>query len=319
MVKKLSSVKEAFPLTKQDAKPAALALLAAGALQDREPKRYEKWAMRKLGEIARANFIPQTVDEAQYRELGELRGKTTFWHGTGRYQRHNGSKVDVLTAILEKGAVNPALDPFDPKLGLTETVSLARPRLYARAYADMHSDQADQLNRFVSTQDAANFYIVRPAFRYMGQSLKGARKHPEGLRAGVQELRAAASERQDAMPQSWKEKTTSQHINTVMAFGAGSDISGNYPILFGIDDRDIAPIPITAALREAGEERVEQPIALEHITHVEVPHDKVDEVTHLFREHELETPIIAIEDMEQYYSQQAIGEVLLDGLVSVEK
>jgi hypothetical protein len=307
MKQKMKSRKEKFPVTRQDVKPAMLALIAAGALQDREPKRRERWAMGRIGEMARRSFVAESISPERLDMARKLYHQTAYWHGTGRYQRHAGQEVDVLQTIIRDRAINPSLDPYEPKLGLIKTVSLASLRLYARAYADMHSDQPNQLNRFIRAQDVANFYVVRTAARH---AFREARSHPDGFRAGLRALRDAARERHSVMPQTWQAKVTGKQVNTMFAFTTGSDIPGNYPILFGIDD-SISPIETHTGLRETREVRVGEPITLDRVTHVEVPRERVDEVAGLFSVHELEVPVFAIEDMEQYVARQPITETLL--------
>lgn len=298
---------EATSQTKQAIRRTARAYVAAGVLQEREPKRHELRAVQKIGEAAQKSFRLEEMKPVNLVYLGEMYKSTAYWHGTGRFQRHGSEQVDVLAAIIKNKAITPSLDPFDPELGLARTTSLSVPRLYARAYADMHSDRAGQLNRFVSAQAAANFYIIRPTLRYM---LNQSRAHPDGLTAGIKELRATSNANQKAMPQSWKSKVTSQPVSTMKVFSAGSDILGNYPILFGIDE-DIKPIETSSAIRETREVRTADPITLDHLTHVEVPREKVEEVSELFRNNQVTAPVIPIEDMEQYVARQDIGAVLL--------
>lgn len=292
---------------KKGVRPTTRAVIAAGVLQQREPKRRELRAVRKMGEVAGKSFAKEDFGQTKLAYLGEMAKSTAYWHGTGRFQRHDGKQVDVLQAILDAKAINPALDPFDPNLGLTQTTSLSVPRLYARAYADMHSDRPRELQRFISAQDAASFFVIRPALRHI---VREARSHPDGFIAGAKESRNASAARQNAMPQSWKAKVTSQHVSTMNTFGAGSDIPGNYPILFGID-RTPRPIDTSEAIRETREVRVAEPITLNQLTHIEVPRERVEEVAKLFQRHDLATPVLAIEDMEQYMARQDIGMVLL--------
>lgn len=298
---------ESISLPKQGIRRTARAYVAAGLLQEREPKRHELRAMQKIGEAAHRSFRLEEMKSIDLAYLGEMHKSTAYWHGTGRFQRHGGEQVDVLAAILKNKAINPSLDPFDPELGLARTTSLSVPRLYARAYADMHSARVGQLNRFVSPQEVANFYIIRPTLRYM---VSQGRAHPEGFTAGIRDLRATSHANQKGMPQSWKSKVTNQPVSTMKVFSAGSDIPGNYPILFGIDE-GIKPIETSSAIRETREVRTSDPITLDRLTHVEVPREKVAEVFELFRSSEVQVPVLAIEDMEQYVARQDIGAVLL--------
>lgn len=298
---------EAISLPKQGIRGTGRAVIAAGVLQGREPKRRELRAIHKIGEAAHKSFRTEHIKPVNLAYLGEMYKSTAYWHGTGRFQRRGGEQVDVLAAIIKNKAINPSLDPFDPELGLARTTSLSVPRLYARAYADMHSDRAGILNRLVSAQTAANFYIIRPTLRYM---MTQGWAHPDGLTAGVKELRATSIANQKAMPQSWKSKVTNQPVSTMKVFSAGSDIPGNYPILFGMDEK-IKLIDTSSAIRETREVRTDDPITLDRLTHVEVPREKVEEVSRLFQANEVTVPVLAIEDMEQYVARQDIGAVLM--------
>lgn len=311
---KNQKLRETFPIGKKDVKPTALAIIASGALQERSPKRHERWALAKLGRIARESFDYKPLHEAKLNEIQEAFDRTKYWHGTGRFQRHQGEKVDVLSSILKDRAIIPALDPFDASLGLTRTTSLSIPRPYARAYADMHSDSPSDLDRFIPAQTAANFYVVRPAIRHIARDLWQVRKHPEGFRAGVRSKLGTARERQNAMPQTWKAKTTSKPVNTMFAFSVGSDIDGNYPILFGIDG-EIETVKTTSAIQETREVRVNKPVTLDHLTHIEVPAERAGEINELLSSHKLSLPVIPIEDVEQYVARQEIGHVLLSAAI----
>lgn len=307
MIKHAAS--EAFPFAREDIRPTALAIIAAGALQERAPKRHERWAIRSLGEMASKSFVTEPIEAVDIELVGKLHRQATYWHGTGRYQRRRGEQVDVLRAIMRGGAINP----FDPKLGLTERISLTSQRLYARAYADMHSDRPEQLRRFVRAQDAANFYVVRPTIRHIIRTAR-ERGHDEGFLGGLQPIREAVHKRRPKVPQPWRDKVTSRPVDTMFAFGAGSDIPGNYPALFGID-ADINPIATSIAIRETREVQVADSITLGHVTHVEVPEDKIDEVSILLSENGWSTPVIAIEHMEQYVSGRPVEETFLGRLV----
>ena len=65
--------------------------------------------------------------------------QTEYWHGTGRYQYRDGKVVDVLKGMIEQGGLLPQRDDID-LVGAMDSVSMARSRTYARAYADMHEN-----------------------------------------------------------------------------------------------------------------------------------------------------------------------------------
>ncbi len=292
-------------MKREDATVTAIA--ASGILTERGGSRLSKQALKHLGAIAARRFPLRPVAPEKLNSDAELLQSTTYWHGTGRYQRHGGKIVDVFGGILEQGELRPSLDPFDPDLGMTETVSLAKKRAYALAYADMHSDNPAALERLLPAQTLANFYVVRAALTH---GYREAQKHPDGVRAGTKALLAEARNRHAQLPQSWKQKTTTRKVNELYAFGVGSDIPGNYPILLGFDDQ-VPTIKTSAAIAATREVRTDKPISLSRLVHVEVPVERMVETQTMLSEHGLDVPVVAIEDMEQVVARMPIADVLV--------
>lgn len=61
---------ESFKVPKQGIRRTARAVVAAGVLQDRAPKRRELRAVRKIGEAAHKAFTPEQLSETQLNSLG---------------------------------------------------------------------------------------------------------------------------------------------------------------------------------------------------------------------------------------------------------
>ena len=304
----MSSEKLSIPLEPSDIEPMTTAVVASGILQEQaEQSRLQQLAVRRLGKIALKSFTEIPLEREQFTDLEELYKETTYWHGTGRYQRHAGQTVDVLQSIAEQGGIKPNLDPFEPELGLVTTTSLATPRLYARAYADMHDPNPKQLNRLLDNQYAATFYVVRPT---MHHSFSHAAKHERGLFAGLKAFRQESDERHASVPQMWSRKITNARVNPMLAYRQGSDIPGNYPILLGVD-KTVSTIPTSKAIAESREVRTKDFIPTSAITHFEVPIEKTAESEELLRRYGINTPVVAIEAMEQYVAKKPFEEVLL--------
>ncbi len=68
-----------------------------------------------------------------------------------------------------------------------------------------------------------------------------------------------------------------------MIQGGVSTISGNYPLLFGIREDAYVEMDIAAVLRRH-ESRSGTPVSMGDFTHIEVPHDKVNEVRTLLEQ-----------------------------------
>lgn len=300
---KLKSTLEALPIKREHA--LVTTLFASKELWG--SSRTSRAALRRLGTMAARNFDFKSVEPQQLHRNQELLNSTTYWHGTGRYQRHGGKVVDVLQGILRGGELRPSLDPFDPDLGMAKTVSFSTKRAYALAYADMHSDKPQALERLLSAQTLANFYVVRTTMAY---GYKEAQKHPDGVVAGTKALLEIARERHAQMSQSWKHKTTTRRVNDMFAFGVGSDIPGNYPIVLGFDDQ-VPTIQTSAAIAATREVRSDHSVGLGHLTHIEVPADHVGEDRAISRAHGLDVPVIAIEDMEQVVARMPIRDILV--------
>jgi hypothetical protein len=216
-----------------------------------------------------------------------------YWHGTGRYQYSNGEVVDVLKGIAEQGALLPNYDAFDLNRPMT-SVSLAKQRMYARAYADMHGQGSGETDRHGSSLFWASIYLGDIA-------VEAAREaeawKPIGYKRMMDHLRTGSAAE-------WYKKVTRTNTSVVDLYGSGSDIEGNYPMLFGIR----TGIDLTDTSRAVGlhEVRTESSIPLDLVTHVEVPRGRVEETRVI-----IGIPVIAIEDGEAYSSLKKFSEHLM--------
>lgn len=209
------------------------------------------------------------------------------WHGTGRYQYKSGHVLDVLQSIAEEGRLIPHYDAFDLDRPM-HSISLARSRMYGRAYADMHGQGANEQERYGNSLFWACAFLGSVAVEAAKESRVW---RPSGYHRMMNHLT-------EANALEWYKKITRQANPTVMnAYRDGSDITNNYPVLFGVRDVDTALTSRAVAIHEV---RTEQPISLDNdITHVEVPRCHIQTTQRLLGG----MTILAIEDGERFSSR----------------
>jgi hypothetical protein len=293
----------------RDLKPIVVGFLAARVLQDGVvPNWRDTRAVTSMEKLAKRQYVHANVTAVDLRRMAGLYKQTTYWHGTGRYQWGSDGRVDVLAAMLQQKAITPFPDKYDARLGTRPvvTASFATVRLYARCYADMHHQNPTALNRYIDASHAISFFIVRPYARYR---YKQARSHPDGLWAGRAAQRKGDQVRLAQVGRHWTAKLRKEAVNPMLAFRAGSDIPGNYGVVFGLDAA-VALDTSHDAFTETKEVRANTAVPLQHVTHIEVPSDNCEAVEKLVREHNLHIPVIATETMEAYVATLPITTVL---------
>lgn len=236
---------------------------------------------RVVGRIALSGFQASTpASDDMYEEAG-------LWHGTGRYKYDGGYVKDVLTSIADDGFISPSLDKFDFG-GPMESISLARSRMYARAYADMYGDAPDKKERYGNSLFWACAFLGSVAVE---ASVELEVWKPKGYYEMMRHLgRAGVAE--------WYKKVTSLNdVNMVNVYRDGSDIDNNYPVLFGVRNIEGIGTSKAVALHEV---RTDRPLELDSdITHVEVPRRHIDETRRILAG----VAIKAIEEGESYSSR----------------
>ena len=245
--------------------------------------------------FAAANELDVNQYDDKYRQ-------TLLWHGTGRYQYDEDSnKVDVLASICEQGALTPALDEFDVINGAILSTSLAKSRMYARAYADIHGCGTDEQNRYGS----AGFWGTYVAAKLPFEAAIESKIWKKGSRQDIRNNLSKSNRRP------WSAKAHSgfnsgdtgkaEHKGIFTPFYTGSDIEDNYPVLFGVKSLPVeAPVAKSIGRHEF---RTEDKIMLDAISHVEVPYAKLAEARALLGSYELTMPVVAIETGEEYCSR----------------
>lgn len=220
-----------------------------------------------------------------------------YWHGTGRLQyQKDGSVIDILQKILQQDGLRPFNDVFDVKHGGMVSISLARQRMYARIYADMHAYKGVKLTqRYGSPRFWAYYFIMAinlHAIKELGLWSRKSRREQEAVwRAQGKKL--------------WTVKVTKKDGESVgLFFNLGSDIHGNYPILIGLKNAyyDILATSDYVARYEC---RVGSVIPISYITHIEAPYSKLDEVNTLLDKFgQTDIPVFAIEQCELIFSDK---------------
>ncbi|HKR81697.1 MAG TPA: hypothetical protein VJR27_01720 [Candidatus Saccharimonadales bacterium] len=242
---------------------------------------------------------PETsLSTDRQKSLDDLFQNTTLWHGTGRYQYKNGKSVDVLRYIVSHGALYPQPDSWD-FAGPMTTISLAPARMYARAYADMHGKGSFESERYGSALFWAALFVGDMKVEGL---IEGRAWTPKGIQAGRNHIKKNAD--------TWYRKISSTKLSTMEAFHYGSDIPGNYPIIFGIkgDAIDQAPTTRTVAIHEV---RAKNHLPLrQEVTYLEVPRDKIAETEGYLDSAGFHLPVIAIEDVEAYASGKLLSELV---------
>jgi hypothetical protein len=209
-----------------------------------------------------------------------------YWHGTGRYQYAGDTIVDVLGSIARTRMLLPSYDAFD-LIRPMQSVSLARSRVYGRVYADMHGTGSKEKERYGSSLFWACAFLGDIAVE---ASLETRVWRPTGYRRMMDHLF-------EANALQWYKKLTRASGNTVVnIYRDGSDIQGNYPVLFGVRRGSVTPSATSKAV-SIHESRSECPIPLDHsIVHVEVPRDHVEETNRILGG----VAVKAIEDGERW-------------------
>ena len=258
----------------------------SGALSERVAKRI----IAKDATVTGREISPDTMAKVE-----RASKQTEYWHGTGRFQYRDGKVVDVLKGMIEQGGLLPHRDDID-LVGAMDSVSLARSRTYARAYADMHENgEKGERNGSALLWSAA---FIGPLALKIAQEEKVWRSDN---RQRVKEHFGASNSAQ------WYTKVRQEPTGTLGIFARGSDIEDNYPILFGVKDGTVTPTKTSESVA-VHEVRSTEPIGFIDLTHIEVPESKVLEIQAMLMQAGYEVPVMAIEDFEAYASRQSFAE-----------
>jgi hypothetical protein len=270
-----------------------LGLMALRAVKGKSGALSEGIAKRiidKDSTVAGREVAPETMTKVEATVK-----QTEYWHGTGRYQYRDSKVVDVLKGMIEQGGLLPQRDDID-LVGAMESVSLARSRTYARAYADIHENGEKGERHGSALLWSAAF--IGPLALKIAQEEKVWRS--ENRQRVKNHFATSNSAR-------WYEKVRQEPTGTLGIFAKGSDIEDNYPILFGIKEGIVTPTKTSESVA-IHEVRSTEPVGFNGLTHIEVPASRVLETQAMLTEAGYEVPVMAIEDFEAYAARQSFTE-----------
>ncbi|MBN1263167.1 MAG: hypothetical protein JW991_02300 [Candidatus Pacebacteria bacterium] len=225
------------------------------------------------------------------------------WHGTGRFQYRDGERVDILEGILVNKGLAPQQDSWDPQTGTVHRISTAPSRMYARLYAGMHFHEGQGLvNPCGDTKLWVDFFIgslTLEVIREFG-SIGNLLRSKGSSRKFWSELEKKHNFSLAENVEKWRGKVTQKKIPVTRVFMAGSDISGNYPILIGIRKGSVVPAEASRSIQKH-EVRVAEAISLDEFTHLEVPLKNVVETLAFLQDRGRgDVPVIPLEFGEEY-------------------
>jgi hypothetical protein len=242
-----------------------------------------------------------SFSDTSVQEYAAISHEARLWHGTGRLEYNKVAVVDIFDAIAQNGVLTPNRDVYSIVLTGKEMVSLSvtPSRIIARSYADRHGKGILEKDRYGSSLWWAAYYY---SLCYGEILLKHSHKMVRNLKA----FDRASSDEQGE--RTWGKKVNSRSKSIWDTFGLGSDIVGNYPIIFGIKQTDkIATLPKSM---QKWEVRIIEPVFFSNITHIEVPFQKLAEVQSLLARYGHTIPVFSIELGELWTSQQSLVKIL---------
>lgn len=222
---------------------------------------------RRRRELARTQLRP--YPEAEVQAYLSATKPTRLWHGTGKFHYAAGGPTDVLATILAAGSLNPFPDDYALLLGgeRMHTMSTTPLRMIARCYADIHGRGKHEPHRYGSSL----FWVAYFYGRFFAATFA-----TEGARIVRHRSKFDAHTKDANGHRTWGKKVHSGAEYVWDVFSSGSDITGNFAILFGIARYGaIANVP---GLLAKAEVRLTSPVAMADLSHAEVPQAHVAEV-----------------------------------------
>lgn len=295
---------EALPKTPHNpSKASCLALALAGRMVRKAGEREAEHGSSSITKAAIDALLSRRIahlgplDDERHAAVKTVTEAASLWHGTGRYQYKQGGRiVDVLKRIAVTGEIATNYDQYDISAGPMHSISLAKSRMYARAYADMHINQRRRDGEPLRHGSAIFWASV-----FIGDWALEFAREQGGYRNARDQMRNAGSD-------NWHNKINASPLDIRAGFTQGSDINGNYPVLFGVDSARNTRTSGSFALHEV---RTRHPISLMRVTHIEVPQDRIAPTEALFAEYGKHQPTVAsIEDAERYASTFSFSELM---------
>lgn len=249
---------------------------------------------QKKHQLRRAKIQEYSLKEVD--EYCRNTKETKLWHGTGRYQYDsNGKVVDILRLIIEKGGLMPLRDVYAIFVdGKAMTSISATPlRMIARSYADTHGLAKNEFSRYGDSHWWVAYYYGQ---FYAELLLLHGKKARRNWRLWKQQ---AVNNKGEIK---WGKKVNRQARKVWDTFTLGSDIDGNYPILVGIKKPSkLAKMPKLFARAEV---RLVEMIAIDDLSHLEVPGQYLDETRDLLEKHGCNLAVLPLELGEFVASRQ---------------
>lgn len=235
----------------------------------------------------------------QFRQIEKLMNETWGWHGTGMYQYDsNGDIITVLDSIIDKGGLLPLIvDPWLEIEGeLRKSVSIAKIRMYARIYAEtMQYDSSDIKYLYFSSK----FWFWIIGISYFIHSPISIASHILAL-----QFKKNSSIQLDNLISKFRntESLKRKKFLTKLMNIPKTDIKDNFGIIIGIRNMKSDTFKMDKRY-SLYEERLGKRIPLDMISYIEVPECKVQIVRDKLRNSGLNISVLAIENVERYYSE----------------
>lgn len=273
----------------------ALLFLAVKRKNTRLIARLDRHAQKRL-KAPLNDALPEVI--TAYKNIA---GHVELWHGTGRFQYVHGNIVDVLQTIIDSGMLQPKNDVYSIIVSGEEmtSVSATRLRIIARSYADTHGYGIHEQNRYGSSLWWAAYY-------YNLCHLEIVTKHGVALAKNWSKFNRKSTDAHGE--RTWGKKVHTKAKSVWDSFGLGSDIPGNYPIIFGIKE-SVTTAELPKSMKK-WEVRITSPVKFSDVSHIEVPEAKIKETERLLRANDLTIPVFSIEVAEFLSSQKSLAELL---------
>ena len=270
---------------------------------------------------------------AQRDEIETIRAKTGYWHGLGRLRypykgankwtgvNHEGVPIDVLPQLLKEGLL-PQHDFFHGLNNLeshTDTVSTTPNRQYARAYASMYGETAEDPLEY--TYGSRAFWAIY----FLGSTLIEGWKDLDFLKNEIRiKVTSALNDperlhREESVkhmlenaPQwgapSHKPKTPLLSNSGLLLASAYSDIPTNHPLVIGVQQDTFEVVPMWRPFI-AHEVRSATAVTPDQWTCIEAPLHKVEDVREQIRNQGLDIPVVPIEFAELIDSEKSFKDL----------
>lgn len=256
------------------------------------------WTAKKYI-LKNAKILPVDIERSnEYQKVAET---TVLWHGSGRLQHSHSEVLDVLASVLKHKGIRPVDDVYAIFSGgkRMTSISLTRSRPVARSYADMHGKGYLEKNRYGDALTWVAYYYGLFYARLYTFGYPSIKKHYKTWHALTHDKNGHNT---------WGKKVNKQAEDVWDVFCLGTDITDNYPILFGI--KSAGQTVQLNKLFSDYEVRASNVVSTSEITHLEVPALKVDDTKTLLKQYAIDIPVFSIELGEYIASKNRFSQLL---------